>query len=591
MVDLSVLTKLPEPIQQGVRALFDGFGPHIHYVLSETKTNYKEVIAFQMLLPLDYLGVQRHLRIGFPEKFPQQNLILKVAPDAWLKWPHTFENSICLYGAGEHPSSLEPIDLVHEAIKRLRLLIGFVAKDACPISRQKEFEREISTYWNQQLTRIHQTALLLRIPKKSCALYTLSDAANRSLRNMPTWFAEEVGVLKNHASKSSKHTVRTEHLAQSAYYLALSSVPSIEIPKSEQLLQWLSEHINGTELSNFQNWLGESSKYSTRWVFLKLPETNPPKIQTLIIRGMSQQDKFIKFYGHRTAKRSKTRDNLIIHPTLHTTDVYTLEPSVIHSRNNSVDLGHVATKKIVMVGAGTLGSFVALQLAKFGIQRLTIIDPDKLSDANLGRHVLGIPELGQNKAEAMRSYLLRNMPCEKVNAVPTYLQFALYDKPSMLDDADVVVITTADWDSEKYLWELKSQGATWELVQAWTEPQAYIGHAIVSDSKMNDGRYLFEPGGRFKQRLSDWKKGGVIPLPGCGESFIPSGPVGVIQVASMVADIVIKIATGRLADAAWFSMIKAPSTIETLGGEYLGPQEYLHTNLTILSRAWPDDVS
>lgn len=590
MVDLSVLTKLPEPVQQGVRALFDGFGPQIHYVLSETKTNYKEVIAFKMLLPLDYLGVQRHLRIGFPEKFPLQNMILRVTPNAWLKWPHTFENSICLYGAGEHPSSLEPIDIVNDAIKRLRLLIGFVAQDACPISRQKEFEREITTYWNQQLTRIDQTALLLNIPKKSCALYTLSDAANRSLRNMPTWFAEEVGVLKNHAFKSSKYTVRAEHLAQSAYYLVLSSVPSKEIPKSEEILQWLSENISCTELSNFQNWLSESSKYSTRWVFLKLPETNPPKIQTLIIRGMSQQDKFVKFYGHRTAKRSKTRDNLIIHPKLYTTSVYILESSIVHSRNNSVDLEQIATKKVVMVGAGTLGGFVLLQLAKFGIQRLTIIDPDKLSDANLGRHVLGIPELGQNKAEAMRSYLLRNMPCEKVDAVPKYLQFALYDKPAMLDDADVVVITTADWDSEKYLWELKSHGATWELIQAWTEPQAHIGHAIVSGCQINDGRYLFEPKGRFKHRFSDWKKGGVIPLQGCGESFIPSGPVGVVQVASMVADIVLKVVTGQLTNATWFSMIKEPSTIETLGGEYLGPQEYFQANLTILSRAWPDDV-
>jgi tRNA A37 threonylcarbamoyladenosine dehydratase len=75
---------------------------------------------------------------------------------------------------------------------------------------------------------------------------------------------------------------------------------------------------------------------------------------------------------------------------------------------------NLAGKKILLIGCGTIGGFLAQQLAQCGAGAgrgsLTLADPDVLKTGNLGRHVLGVPYLGQNKAEACAAFLKEQLP-------------------------------------------------------------------------------------------------------------------------------------------------------------------------------------
>ncbi len=60
---------------------------------------------------------------------------------------------------------------------------------------------------------------------------------------------------------------------------------------------------------------------------------------------------------------------------------------------------------VLVIGAGSLGNFVALGLAWSGIRRITFIDPDLVEVANLNRQVLFHDAIGRGKAETLATRL------------------------------------------------------------------------------------------------------------------------------------------------------------------------------------------
>ena len=65
------------------------------------------------------------------------------------------------------------------------------------------------------------------------------------------------------------------------------------------------------------------------------------------------------------------------------------------------NLAILAGKKVVVVGCGSGGGFVALSLAMSGVGNFVLIDDDVLEESNIMRHVADRRYLGQPKAEAV----------------------------------------------------------------------------------------------------------------------------------------------------------------------------------------------
>lgn len=83
---------------------------------------------------------------------------------------------------------------------------------------------------------------------------------------------------------------------------------------------------------------------------------------------------------------------------------------------------NLADKRILLIGCGTIGGFLAQQLAQCGAGagkgELTLVDPDSLYPANLGRHLLGAPYLYDNKARACAEFIGSQLPPLNIRAVP-----------------------------------------------------------------------------------------------------------------------------------------------------------------------------
>jgi molybdopterin/thiamine biosynthesis adenylyltransferase len=85
------------------------------------------------------------------------------------------------------------------------------------------------------------------------------------------------------------------------------------------------------------------------------------------------------------------------------------------------DPSPLANKKVGVIGAGAIGGRLALDLVKCGAggpdNPLCLIDPDNLSEENLGRHVLGLADVGKAKVEALALEAKRFHPSVTVTAV------------------------------------------------------------------------------------------------------------------------------------------------------------------------------
>lgn len=93
-------------------------------------------------------------------------------------------------------------------------------------------------------------------------------------------------------------------------------------------------------------------------------------------------------------------------------EIRTYEESEYFNRtpfNNNV-MAFLAKERILLVGCGSGGGQLALELAKSGIGTLILADPDLLEVHNVMRHVLGTAYIGQPKTVAIKALIGEHVP-------------------------------------------------------------------------------------------------------------------------------------------------------------------------------------
>lgn len=96
-------------------------------------------------------------------------------------------------------------------------------------------------------------------------------------------------------------------------------------------------------------------------------------------------------------------------------------------------------KRIVLVGCGTIGGYIADGLissgAGSGSGELILIDNDRLSLRNIGRHRLGCEYIGLNKAESLAKEMRKKNPAANVKWINNSILEANFNIPDILVDA------------------------------------------------------------------------------------------------------------------------------------------------------------
>ena len=75
-----------------------------------------------------------------------------------------------------------------------------------------------------------------------------------------------------------------------------------------------------------------------------------------------------------------------------------------------VDSGHLRSCRVLVIGCGSVGSPMAVQLVRAGIGALTLVDPDEVSVANLARSEFELADVGRSKVHALAERCRRIHP-------------------------------------------------------------------------------------------------------------------------------------------------------------------------------------
>lgn len=198
-----------------------------------------------------------------------------------------------------------------------------------------------------------------------------------------------------------------------------------------------------------------------------------------------------------------------------------VESSISYGRQaDLVDQDRVRALHVNILGLGTVGSHAAVELARFGVGSLTLIDPDVVEAHNLPSQAYAVTDLGRLKNEAC---------AERVRAVSDHVRIDA--RPLRLAGGESlppgpVILAVDDMDARRAI----TEGSL-----AWRGT-----HSLVIDGRMA-GRllqlYCFDP--NDQDALDGWLKSWfpqdeASPVPCGGRSVSYIGAF----VGSMIASLV-----------------------------------------------------
>lgn len=123
---------------------------------------------------------------------------------------------------------------------------------------------------------------------------------------------------------------------------------------------------------------------------------------------------------------------------------YSLKLDVFSRNVGILESDIMLSKKAVLIGCGSVGSLVALELAKSGVGSFMLIDSDVFGYHNICRHQCGMLDVGRYKTEALKDRILLINPYANVITFNTTIQQTPLAALSDFCDEDTIFIGGAD---------------------------------------------------------------------------------------------------------------------------------------------------
>lgn len=122
--------------------------------------------------------------------------------------------------------------------------------------------------------------------------------------------------------------------------------------------------------------------------------------------------------------------------------------SDLYSRNKGLlELGILEAKRVMVIGLGSFGSQIAIELAKAGVGQFALFDFDRVELHNLSRHTGTTADLGRLKTDVIHDAILGKNPYAHVEKFPLNINDDLDLMASEIDKADVVICATDNNES------------------------------------------------------------------------------------------------------------------------------------------------
>jgi len=408
---------------------------------------------------LTIAGKDVTLCVGIDEEFPLclPKVFLR-PPEALGFIPHIEEEGYICYldSEGLLLNSEDPIGIIFEAIAKAIDVIQAGING----SNQLDFMNEFGAYWRRTSSKTMFAFLPVDNILRKIFIYTDNKTTELA--------ADDISTIKAYLNTDSQEldllTRRTAlyiPLQESAFVLP----PEPNNPWSSQDVKMIVRRNLSEENRRLLKHLGRKWK-SEELVVLGLPRPRGGMtLVGLLFSGISG--------GHPLLSGSVK--NLPIPIDIQRYDIdYLLHRGGGHTK--------LSNFRVLLVGCGAIGGYVALALAQTGIIHLTFVDPDVLKPENIYRHVLGKKALFQPKVTALKEEIESKYPYLSVTTHQNYIEQAIRDGLIDLSCFDLTIFAIGNPTVELYINSLLhfTPSKSPITVFTWLEPLGIGGHALLT---------------------------------------------------------------------------------------------------------------
>lgn len=115
----------------------------------------------------------------------------------------------------------------------------------------------------------------------------------------------------------------------------------------------------------------------------------------------------------------------------------------LYSRSKGlIEVGVLENKRVLIIGLGSFGSQIAIELAKAGVGHFSLMDFDRVELHNLVRHTAFLNDLGRLKTDYVRDCILGKNPFAEVDVFPININDDLDILNQEVNKADLVICAT-----------------------------------------------------------------------------------------------------------------------------------------------------
>lgn len=276
--------------------------------------------------------------------------------------------------------------------------------------------------------------------------------------------------------------------------------------------------------------IGELSHPVTEWSQLRELITEPDEVET-ILRNDRAQVVLVRYTrsGHAgvLALHARPAKNALSFCAIEAAED---SPETINLRRGP-HLAELMGKKVAIVGVGAVGSYLALNLHRAGLGRLTLSDYELLRPGNTARHAAERSFVGWNKADAMKRIL--QSPDQCVQSIPRIVS-DIDQARQLVAQHDLVADATSD-DTVANLLAIAAAEAGTHIVSTYLENQ---GRTKVVE-------VITGPKSGWAQTSSMDPIGVEGFEAGCGDPVSPTPLYEVQALAAMASRTVIELLVGK----------------------------------------------
>lgn len=211
---------------------------------------------------------------------------------------------------------------------------------------------------------------------------------------------------------------------------------SVDTPSQEGVsYEWEGEQVVHIRLSPALHSYGKTNYVLFAKPDYVLTETNQEKYR-YIVKASKEHDPVVY----------EVNEGLLVERTAE----YIPSKAELYSRNKGIlEVSILESKRVMIVGLGSFGSQIAIELAKAGVGQFALFDFDRVELHNLARHTSTVNDLGRLKTDVIYDSIKGKNPYALVEKFPININEDIPLLYKEISKADIVICAT-DNNTSRY---------------------------------------------------------------------------------------------------------------------------------------------